>query len=94
MRRNLQRWTQNYEMAKTDEIPEMQRLMEFLQKNLNENDSDIGIVHGDFRWAACTTLSQLKNWKWDKEKRKEDEDDQVRFLLLTSSSHNLTCLKL
>ncbi|VDO96116.1 unnamed protein product [Heligmosomoides polygyrus] len=49
MRRNLQRWTQNYEMAKTDEIPEMQRLMEFLQKNLNENDSDIGIVHGDFR---------------------------------------------
>lgn len=50
MARNLQRWTKNYEMAKTEEIPEMQKLQEFLQKNLPVDGEDVTLVHGDFRY--------------------------------------------
>ncbi|KHJ97644.1 phosphotransferase enzyme family protein [Oesophagostomum dentatum] len=34
MARNLQRWAKNYELAKTEDIPEMDQLLQFLEKNL------------------------------------------------------------
>ncbi|ETN73040.1 HAD hydrolase, family IA, variant 3 [Necator americanus] len=49
MARNLQRWARSYEMAKTEEIPEMQQLLEFLQKNLPKETQGCSLVHGDFR---------------------------------------------
>ncbi|KJH47678.1 HAD hydrolase, family IA, variant 3 [Dictyocaulus viviparus] len=49
LKRNLHRWAQNYEMAKTEEIPEMKLLLDFLNQNLEENNSDITLVHGDYR---------------------------------------------
>ncbi|CAD6193161.1 unnamed protein product [Caenorhabditis auriculariae] len=48
MERNLKRWLNNYEMAKTEEIPEMERLVAYLNQNLPKN-SLATIVHGDFR---------------------------------------------
>ncbi|RCN27289.1 hypothetical protein ANCCAN_26978 [Ancylostoma caninum] len=49
MARNLQRWARNYEMAKTEEIPEMQKLLQFLKENLPEDGQNVVLVHGDFR---------------------------------------------
>ncbi|KAL6743311.1 hypothetical protein Aduo_016361 [Ancylostoma duodenale] len=49
MARNLQRWARNYEMAKTEEIPEMQKLLQFLQENLPKDGENVTLVHGDFR---------------------------------------------
>ncbi|PIO71716.1 acyl-CoA dehydrogenase protein [Teladorsagia circumcincta] len=49
MKRNLERWAKNYEMAKTDEVPEMYQLHDFLRQNIPANGSDVTIVHGDFR---------------------------------------------
>ncbi|CAB3399061.1 unnamed protein product [Caenorhabditis bovis] len=48
MARNLKRWTDSYEMSKTEEIPEMTRLAEYLSKNIPK-DSKTTIVHGDYR---------------------------------------------
>lgn len=48
MQRNLARWKGNYEKAKTDEIPEMDKLCEKLEANLPK-DGEATIVHGDFR---------------------------------------------
>ncbi|KAK6022695.1 hypothetical protein OSTOST_11594, partial [Ostertagia ostertagi] len=49
MQRNLERWAKNYEMAKTDDIPEMHQLHDFLRKNIPADGGDVTIVHGDFR---------------------------------------------
>ncbi|KAK6056879.1 acyl-CoA dehydrogenase, middle domain protein [Cooperia oncophora] len=49
MKRNLERWAKNYEIAKTDEIAEMSQLHDYLCKNIPEDSKDITIVHGDFR---------------------------------------------
>ncbi|KAK5966051.1 Acyl-CoA dehydrogenase family member 11 [Trichostrongylus colubriformis] len=49
MQRNLKRWVMNYEMAKTDEIPEMHQLHNFLRENIPKDGKDVTIVHGDFR---------------------------------------------
>uniref|UniRef100_A0A8R1E5Y4 Acyl-CoA dehydrogenase family member 11 n=1 Tax=Caenorhabditis japonica TaxID=281687 RepID=A0A8R1E5Y4_CAEJA len=48
MARNLKRWSEAYQMSKTDEIPEMEKLEEYLQKNLPKSGKS-SIVHGDFR---------------------------------------------
>ncbi|CAJ0589355.1 unnamed protein product [Cylicocyclus nassatus] len=49
MARNLQRWSRNYEMAKTEEITEMNHLLLFLGKNLPKDNHTATLVHGDFR---------------------------------------------
>nr|CDJ97769.1 Haloacid dehalogenase hydrolase and Aminoglycoside phosphotransferase and Acyl-CoA dehydrogenase and Acyl-CoA oxidase dehydrogenase domain containing protein [Haemonchus contortus] len=49
MKRNLERWVKNYEMAKTDDIPEMHQLHDYLLQNIPEENNDVAIVHGDFR---------------------------------------------
>lgn len=45
--RQIGRWTKQYLAAKTDELPCMEHLMEWLPKNMPDDDSS-GIVHGDY----------------------------------------------
>ena len=46
--RQIGRWSQQYVAAKTDEIPAMDRLMEWLPAHIPPGDES-GIVHGDYR---------------------------------------------
>jgi len=48
MARQLRRWAGQYEMSKTDEIPEMDRLMAWLGDAMPADD-ETAIVHGDYR---------------------------------------------
>ncbi len=46
--RQISRWSRQYVAAKTDEIPEVESLMEWLPANIPAGD-EAGIVHGDYR---------------------------------------------
>lgn len=46
--RQIRRWTQQYEASKTDALPAMESLIEWLPKNVPEDDT-VRIVHGDYR---------------------------------------------
>jgi aminoglycoside phosphotransferase (APT) family kinase protein len=46
--RQIKRWTQQYEAAKTDQLPEMERLIAWLPANVPADDQTT-LVHGDFR---------------------------------------------
>ncbi|CAJ0581897.1 unnamed protein product, partial [Mesorhabditis spiculigera] len=48
MSRNLARWRGNYEMARTEECPEMEKLGQWLEKHLPKNGR-VTLVHGDYR---------------------------------------------
>ncbi|TKR60298.1 hypothetical protein L596_027563 [Steinernema carpocapsae] len=50
--RNLARWKKQFEGAKTEEVPEMDRLHAWLAKNVPEQTRNV-IVHGDFRIDNC-----------------------------------------
>ena len=46
--RQLKRWSQQWELSKQQDIPEMPLLIEWLSKNIPESD-ETTIVHGDYR---------------------------------------------
>lgn len=46
--RQVSRWSQQYEISKTEDIPSMQKLVEWLPANVPD-DPSVSIVHGDFR---------------------------------------------
>lgn len=46
--RQISRWSRQYEEAKTDEIPEMEALMEWLPGAIPEGDEHNSIIHGDY----------------------------------------------
>ena len=46
--RQIGRWSQQYVAAKTDEIPDMDRLMAWLPSNIPAGD-ETAVVHGDYR---------------------------------------------
>ena len=48
MARQVGRWTKQYEASKTEDIPEMERLMAWLPEHLPDDDQTT-ISHGDFR---------------------------------------------
>lgn len=48
MGRQVARWSKQYEASKTDDLPEMDKLMVWLPENMPD-DSETTIVHGDFR---------------------------------------------
>jgi aminoglycoside phosphotransferase (APT) family kinase protein len=48
MTRQISRWSQQYQAAKTEEIPAMDRLMEWLPAHVPAGDTTT-IAHGDFR---------------------------------------------
>ena len=46
--RQLKRWSQQWELSKQQDIPEMPLLIDWLSKNIPDND-ETTIVHGDYR---------------------------------------------
>ncbi|MEM5492363.1 phosphotransferase family protein [Hoeflea sp. AS16] len=47
--RQIRRWSEQYIASKTEELPEMDRLMEWLWDNLPDDDGIVSVVHGDYR---------------------------------------------
>ncbi|MBP0616170.1 phosphotransferase family protein [Jiella mangrovi] len=47
--RQLSRWSDQWRQSKIDEIPDMDRLIEWLEDNLPPDDGVITLVHGDYR---------------------------------------------
>ena len=47
--RQVGRWSKQYEASKTDDIPEMEALSEWLQSNIPPDDGQRTLVHGDYR---------------------------------------------
>jgi aminoglycoside phosphotransferase (APT) family kinase protein len=50
--RQISRWSRQYEASRTDDIPEMDALMDWLPANVPDSDAS-GIVHGDYRVGNC-----------------------------------------
>ncbi len=47
--RQIGRWTKQYKASETENIPEMNQIMEWLPANMPGDDGRSGLVHGDFR---------------------------------------------
>lgn len=47
--RQVGRWSKQYRASQTLEIPEMERLMDYLTANMPEDDGQVSLVHGDYR---------------------------------------------
>ncbi|WP_170763901.1 phosphotransferase family protein [Ruegeria lacuscaerulensis] len=47
--RQFSRWTKQYRSAETENLPEMERLMDWLGRNLPVDDGSVSLIHGDFR---------------------------------------------
>ncbi|KRB85088.1 aminoglycoside phosphotransferase [Sphingomonas sp. Root710] len=48
MQRQIDRWTKQYRAAQTDDIPEVEQLIEWLPRTLPEQ-AGLSIIHGDYR---------------------------------------------
>ncbi len=47
--RQTDRWTKQYRAAQTEELPDMDRLIDWLQANMPPDDGQRCLVHGDYR---------------------------------------------
>ena len=47
--RQIARWSKQYQMSETENIPEMNRLIEWLPNHIPPDDGSTSIVHGDYR---------------------------------------------
>lgn len=47
--RQFSRWSKQYRATETDEIPEMEYLIEWLEANMVADDGRTSLVHGDYR---------------------------------------------
>jgi aminoglycoside phosphotransferase (APT) family kinase protein len=47
--RQWQRWSEQYRASETSEIPEMNRLVDWLGANMPPDDGRVALVHGDYR---------------------------------------------
>ena len=50
--RQIARWSQQYEASRTDDIPAMKALMDWLPAHIPASDES-GVVHGDYRLGNC-----------------------------------------
>ena len=48
MKRQIERWSKQYEASKTEDQPSMNRLMNWLKEKAPTTER-ISVVHGDFR---------------------------------------------
>lgn len=48
-RRQVDRWTKQYRATETEQIPQMDELMEWLDQNMPSDDGQRTLVHGDYR---------------------------------------------
>jgi len=47
--RQFSRWSKQYKLSETQDIPEMDQLIAWLEKHLPEDDDKVSLVHGDYR---------------------------------------------
>lgn len=47
--RQFSRWSKQYNLSITQDIPEMDQLINWLEKNLPADDGKVSLVHGDYR---------------------------------------------
>ena len=47
--RQFSRWSQQYQLSITHDIPEMNALIKWLEQHLPEDDGRVSLVHGDYR---------------------------------------------
>jgi aminoglycoside phosphotransferase (APT) family kinase protein len=47
--RQFSRWSKQYKLSETQDIPEMDQLIAWLEKHLPEDDGKVSLVHGDYR---------------------------------------------
>ncbi|MEM1113152.1 MAG: phosphotransferase [Pseudomonadota bacterium] len=47
--RQVSRWTKQYRASETEHSSNMERLIEWLQANMPEDDGTVSLVHGDYR---------------------------------------------
>ena len=47
--RQIGRWTKQYRAAETETIPAMEKLIDWLPKNMPADDGRVSLVHGDYR---------------------------------------------
>lgn len=47
--RQIARWIRQYRAAETESIPAMEELINWLQANLPEDESQLALIHGDYR---------------------------------------------
>ncbi len=47
--RQFSRWSKQYQLSITQDIPEMDKLISWLEKNLPADDGKVSLVHGDYR---------------------------------------------
>jgi aminoglycoside phosphotransferase (APT) family kinase protein len=52
-KRNLLRWLKQYESSKTSNVAEIERLVEWLPKNVPSRVERCTLVHGDYRLDNC-----------------------------------------
>jgi len=68
LERQVARWSTQYEASKTEDIPAMDRIIDWLPKNLPA-DTSVSIVHGDYRPgntitdAAKPTIAAVLDWE-------------------------------
>jgi aminoglycoside phosphotransferase (APT) family kinase protein len=65
--RQVARWTRQYRDSQTDDLPEMERLIEYLPRSL-PGQSRVSIVHGDYRidnvlYRRDATLAAVLDWE-------------------------------
>ncbi len=47
--RQLSRWSKQYRASETENIPDMENLMKWLEERMPEDDGTVTLVHGDYR---------------------------------------------
>ena len=68
LERQVARWSKQYEASKTEDIPAMDRIIDWLPKNLPA-DKSVSIVHGDYRPgntitdAAAPRIAAVLDWE-------------------------------
>ena len=68
LERQVTRWSQQYEASKTEDIPAMDRIIDWLPKNLPA-DTSTSLVHGDYRpgntitCAAEPRVAAILDWE-------------------------------
>ncbi|WP_138439945.1 phosphotransferase [Marinobacter alexandrii] len=66
--RQVARWTKQYLASKTDDLPEMDKLIEWLPENLPSTD-ECAIAHGDYRFGNlmlapnCPQVIAILDWE-------------------------------
>jgi aminoglycoside phosphotransferase (APT) family kinase protein len=67
--RQWQRWSEQYRASETQEIADMNRLIDWLGANMPADDGRVGLVHGDYRIdnmifdAQSTRLLAVLDWE-------------------------------